>query len=139
MSVFTPSGGGQAGGGTASTQLVPTGTPSSIYAEVLGVAAGATEVVLSYTVPAGVTSYLLRVTVGGENIANYTLTLNSQTFAKERTYYGGSLTATIQVGESLIDAVKLVAGDTLVVSVENFRPSVASFESRLQVTTVGGT
>jgi hypothetical protein len=105
------------------------GIPLSFFSEVSSVAAGATVSVLSYTVPPATTQMLQKVDVSGSNIAIYDIIINGSTFARKRTYFGGSLSDSVDCGGGFT----LSSGDQVVVTVNNFRPSAGDFEVRIQL------
>ena len=130
MGYFSPAG---AGGITSSTVITASGTVRNVFASLSAVASGASPTILTYTVPAGKTGYLLAADFSGQNIATYDLMVNATEFARFRTYFGGDLTASIRVGSSVQDAYQMVAGTVVTIQVHNFRPTSADFEARLQV------
>ena len=109
-----------------------TGTPKSIYDESLAVAASGTADIITYTVPVAKTAYLMRLEVSGSGPADYSVLLNGSPTAKARTYWASGPMATVEFGEDAETALKIVAGDVLIVRVSNWRPTVNDFEARLQ-------
>ena len=109
----------------------------SVFNTALSVSSGSTQTIITYTVPVAKVSYLERISVSGQNIATYDVLLNSVEFDRRRTYFGGDLTAVMEYTAEPKAGVKLLAGDVIQIQVTNFRPSVADFESRLQVIEVG--
>ena len=90
------------------------------------VPAASTVSLVTYTVPAGKVFYLGEVTVGGENIADYSLKINAAEHDRMRTYFGGPLSISVSQG-----FLKCVAGDSILLEVNNFRNSTADFEGKL--------
>lgn len=105
----------------------------SIYNEITNIASGASTVIVSYTVPVGSTATLEKIVLSGENIAAYTLTINTNVIDKRRTYFGGALNTDFDL-LSLGKGQQLVAGDVVSVTVLHTRPFVGSFNGRIQVT-----
>lgn len=66
---------------------VPSGTPISLYNEITGVAMGATQTILTYTVPGSTTLILTRVMVSGDSIGDIELNFNSTTNNRAQLYY----------------------------------------------------
>lgn len=73
----------------ADVVIVPAtpGIPVSVYNEISGVAMGSTQLVTTYTVPAGNPLALTRVDVSGDSIATFVVEFNSAVNAKRRLYY----------------------------------------------------
>lgn len=133
MAYFSSSPGGTPTGSTDSqVQITALGTVRSLYGSVTAVANSVTTTVLQYTVPPGVSSYLLRIEAGGSNISTYTVTINGVVFATTRSYFGAPLTMVIEVGSSLADAYMLSMGDVVQINTTNFRPDFGDYEARLQ-------
>lgn len=103
------------------------------YNEITNIASGASTTVVSYTVPGGSSATLEKITLSGENIAAYTLTINGSIIDKRRTYFGGALNTDFDY-LSLGKGQLLVSGDVVTVTVLHTRPFVASFNGRIQVT-----
>lgn len=131
MSSFTPTG----GSGGIPIQVTPgtTGQVVSVYSEALAVAIAGTATILQYTVPPGVSGYLLNLEISGTNIATYDVLLNSAQFARYRTWFSGPFIIDTKLGSGLADSPKLASGDILEINVTNFRPYTGDFEARLQV------
>lgn len=106
------------------------GISRSYFNEIASVAIGASETVISHTVPAGRSQQLLLIEMSGTNIATYDILLNGAQYARKRTYFGGDLAAVHDEGNS---GIKLTAGDVIEVQVTNFRPYIGAFESRIQL------
>lgn len=99
------------------------------FNEVLSVPSGATLEINSYTVPVGKVSRVSTVSFSGENIAKYILKIDGTTIDIKRTYFGGQLNEMFSFDNQL----ELLAGQELTLEVENFRPDVADFNSRISV------
>lgn len=111
---------------------IPTGTTRNLFSEALAVASMSTEPILTYTVPPGVTAYLLRADMSGTTIATFDVTINGTPFARRRTYWSGEFNEKLEIGESVEDGYPLATGDVVVIQVTNFRPTSNDFEARLQ-------
>lgn len=105
------------------------GTPKNFYNEVASVASGITTLIGTYTVPSATNFFLQRVDVSGDNIAEFLIQINSSDSAKKRTYFGGNLNATFE-----FTSFELATGTILEIFVTHFRPSLGTFESRIQGT-----
>lgn len=116
-------------------QAVP--SPNSMvvssYGELVSLAAGATAFVASYTVPTGMQAVFQRAAFSGENIARYDLFLNGVIQDTARTNYSGDYTGQFDFTTGNDSGLILSAGQTIKVQVYNFRPSMATFEGRIQV------
>lgn len=116
-----------------SSAPVAAGTTLIKYNEVLAVASGATQTILTYTVPNSTTTIVKRISISGENIATYKVIYNSSTIATLRTYFGGALDSGISFVDGENDGFTMAAGDIITVEVLNFRPMTADFSSTLQI------
>lgn len=104
------------------------------YSEANAVASGATTTVVTYTVPLSKTSAVLqRISVSGENIAKWTIFINSVQIDTRRTFFGSSLSEYFEFTTGGSDGVVLLPGDLIEVMVLHNRPFVADFEGRIQV------
>lgn len=108
-------------------------TVQNIFSQALAVAGGSTQTVVSYTVPSGYKSFLVRAQFGGQNIATYSLLKNSATFDMRRTYYGGGLSQSLEYTCPPRAGYQLNAGDTIAIQVNNFESSVADFEGSIYI------
>lgn len=106
---------------------------TSKYNEALSVPAGVTTLLLTYTVPAGKTSILERISVTGENIAYYKVLKNAVVIDSKHTNFGTNLNEEFNYSATADLGIKLVAGDILTVTVLHNRPYLANFAARLQV------
>lgn len=103
------------------------------YAEVTGVADGVPTDLVSYTVPGGKQSQLIRIEASGENIAEYQLLLNGDEIGLKRSWWGGNLNVEFEFHSPKDVGFKLAAGDTLLLRVTHYRPAaIAKFEARIQ-------
>lgn len=101
------------------------------------VAAAVTTEVASYTVPVGKQAWLQLVDCGGENIAEYEVLLNGDRVGYKRTWFSGGLNLSFDYRASPKTGLHLVAGDTVSVMVDHYRPAAALFEARIQVVESG--
>ena len=111
-------------------------TPINNYGEAAAVASGATTTIVSYTVPVAKTASLERVSVSGENIALYTVLVNAIVIDTRRTWFGGALNTEFNFMSTSNAGRPLVAGDVVLVQVLHNRPTIANFQSRIQLTEV---
>lgn len=109
----------------------------SYFSLVSSVASGVSTQVASYTVPAAKTAQFQRIDMSGENIATYTLSINSVVIDMRRTYFGGGLDSSIVFLESLENGLPLNTGDVVALAVIHNRPDVGDFSARIQVLEIG--
>jgi len=107
----------------------------NVFNEILAVASGAISNLVNYTVPVGKTMVLERIYVSGDNIAKYYVYLNGVKFDSGRTEF-------TQLNMDFVyfstqQGYTLVAGDVLLVTVNNFRPTSADFSGRIQLVEIG--
>lgn len=102
------------------------------YGEVASLASGINQTILTYVVPFSTKSLLQSINVSGENIAKYNIIYNSNTIATKRTFYG-NLNETFNFEEIFNNSFILNTGDTLKINVIHNRPSLANFETTLQI------
>lgn len=130
MAYFAPAGSG--GIPVEVTTSGSTGIVLSLFNETLAVASGATENILTQTVPIGKKDFLLSLEVSGTNIATYDIMVNNTQYARIRTYFGGPFNGLISFGDGSPNSPQLMAGDIIEINVTNFRPESGDFECRLQ-------
>lgn len=89
------------------------------------VASGATPTLLTFTVPVGKTLFLELINVSGENVADYTVFIDGAKADVKRTYWSDFNADFWFLGEPV--------GENKVIDVvvNNFRPSVSDFDSKL--------
>lgn len=102
------------------------GVPINIYNDSLAVAASSTVTIVSYTVPALKKLLLDLVEFNGCNIAEYRVKIGAVIEAQKWTYFSGPLN-----GEFFYNGLEITTGTTILLEVENFRPSVADFHGRI--------
>jgi hypothetical protein len=125
---------GQAGGGGGSFPGFPVGfgiAGMSIFDEVFPVARNTPTEIISYTVPSGKNFYLQLVEVGGDNIGQYTVTVNSSVLAVMRTWFNGPFIERARFDGAGNLGTVIPAGGVLSVSVTHSRPADGKFESRI--------
>ncbi len=110
-------------------------TVVNIYNEVNSVAMNSLTTIVTYTVPPTFTSILERVSVAGENIAVFQVLINATVVDTRRTFFG-NLNEYFEFDSPDAFGTPLNTGDTVTVTVIHYRPFLASFESRIQVTQV---
>jgi hypothetical protein len=113
-------------------------TPSSeklilVYNEDPSVVTGVSSDLVTYTVPVGKKGLLIRAAVSGENIATFTILVNSIIVGTRRTYFGGDLGTEFVYGTGGSSGLELIAGDTVLIRVIHYRPATAPFEGEIQI------
>lgn len=103
------------------------------YNEDTTVVGGVSATLVSYTVPVSKKALLVQADVSGENIAQYTLLINSVIYLVKRTYFGGDLNTEFKMGTEGATGYLLNAGDTVSIQVLHNRPATGSFEGTIQV------
>jgi len=116
----------------SSTPTVPQVIVST-FNTAAAVASGVETSITTYTVPGGKTAKLERLEFGGENIAVYNLYINAVLKHRRRTFFGNSLSESMEFTDSSDIGFNLVAGDAVVLKVLHNRPSSGNFEARIQV------
>lgn len=104
-----------------------------IYNEDGTVVTGVTADLVSYTVPVGKKAFLIRIEVSGENIAKYSVLVNSAVKSVKRTYYGSSLNENFEFGSGNGSGFFLNAGDQVDVQVIHGQPATGIFDGTIQV------
>ena len=105
------------------------------YNEVNSVAMNSLTTIVTYTVPPSITAILERVSVAGENIAVFQVLINGTVIDTRRTFFG-NLNEYFEFDSPDAFGTSLNTGDVVKVTVIHYRPFLASFESRIQVTQV---
>ncbi len=107
------------------------GTSENIYAEVTGIAIGATTTVATYTVPAGKTFHLTRADISSDSVSVWEVQIDSTTISKRRIYYTRFNDEFEFLNEQ--DGYALTAGTVIdIVATNNSLNSVAAFNSNIQ-------
>lgn len=104
----------------------------SHFDEAVGVASGATETIIEYTVPTNKKFYLQRIEYSGQNIATYEAYGDGNLIGRERTWFGGNINDMMEFSSDPKTGILFVAGSVVSLRVINFRPYVATFEGRIQ-------
>lgn len=94
-------------------------------------------VVGTYIAPVGKKSYIQRVTVGGDNIADYTLELNGSSLMRKRTWFNDALHTTFEFDGYSENGKELSPGDQLKMYVEHYRNDNGVFENTFQILEIG--
>lgn len=105
------------------------------YNEVNSVPNSTLTNLVTYTVPLASTAILERVSISGENIATYQVSINGTVIDTRRTFWG-TLNEYFNFTSPDVFGTALNAGDVVLVTVIHFRPDLASFEGRLQIVQV---
>lgn len=113
------------GGGTSK----PT---KNTYNTAAAVATGTLTTVTTYTVPAGKTAILEKITASGDNVARFHAQLNGTDIDVQRTYFGGGFNVNFDFVSSGIGQT-LNAGDVVRIQVLHNSPNVGAFNARIQV------
>lgn len=103
------------------------------YAEDDTVVGGVSTDLVSYTCPVGKKAILFAVDASGENIAKFTVLINSVVQMVKRTYFGGDLNAQFRFGSGDAAGYILNEGDVVDVQVIHYRPATGTFEGTIQV------
>lgn len=114
---------------------ITTSTPGifkTYFNEITALASGSLTTVQTYTVPALKTAFLQKIDVSGTNIAEYSIFINAVIQDKKRTYFGNSLNSEFLFADSG-SGLPLVAGDIVTTKVIHSRPTIANFNSRIQI------
>lgn len=101
----------------------------SIYGETLSVAFGATDTIVSYTVPVNKTFRVSLVEFNGSNIGQYKIYVDSVLQASKTTYYGGPLS-----GDFPFISYKLIAGQVIELEIDNstsINGTIGEFHGRI--------
>jgi len=104
----------------------------SIYNQASSVAIGATQTIVSYTVPAGKTFFVRRVEFSGQNVATYRVQIDSIDIALKRTWFNGNLSDDFNFNFNDEANLSVTENSTISLVVNNFRPMIADFEGRIQ-------
>jgi len=108
-------------------------TVKSLYNQVFNIGSGVETTLVTYTVPAGYTAILEKVSASGENIARFDVLYNNALFDTRRTYYGSPLTTDFDYTTGTANGFILNSGDNIIIQVLHNRPYVGTFNARLQV------
>lgn len=107
------------------------------YTEASSVPASVLTTIGTFTAPVGKTTFLQRISAGGENIATFQVEVNGSKLEKRRTYFSGDLTTDFVFGGFSESGYPLTVGDVVTVKVIHERPFSGDFESKIQALQVG--
>jgi len=111
-----------------------------IYNAESAVAVGVTTTVATYTAPASPTvACLLLVSVGGTNVAQWTIT-NSSSGIYDQNYTSAAQlneVFTFETGSSIVPGQIIGAGNTITVSVKQVGTGPGNFNARVQILEIG--
>jgi len=102
-----------------------TGNVLNIYQESLSIAGSATATILTYTVPVGKYFVIKRIDYSGSSKGTFTIDINSNVESKQRLY------CTSFNGSFQMENLKIVAGDTIKLIVENNTNNTANYNGNL--------
>lgn len=103
----------------------------STYNEITAIPTDTTTTLVSYTAPIGKISFLHRIFVSGNNIAQYTVKLNGNIIDKCKTYLGSSLNTIFDFSDGT-RGKPLQVGDIVLIEVEHSRSFLGEFNGRIQ-------
>lgn len=111
----------------ATLNLTP-GTPLSFRGEALSVPTSVTTQILEYTVPTGKRLTLHRVDFGGNNIAEYSVTVSGSLSDRAWTWFSGNLNGAFDYGPS---GNRVAAGAKVLLEVIHSRTMLGDFSGRI--------
>lgn len=100
------------------------------FNEVSSVAQSTETTLLTFTALAGRETYIQKIDVSGENIAEYRIKVQGSVVDKKRTYFGAGLDAKFRYDGQLNNGYRLSPGQTLTVTVIHERPMPGDFNAR---------
>lgn len=103
----------------------PASDTQNIYAQVTSVASSTLTTIVSYTVPSDKSFVLNHVQVSGENIATYTVEIDSVVQALKRTYF------TQYNAEFDFSGLEVAANSVVRVRVVHTSPATGDFDARI--------
>lgn len=108
------------------------------YTEISSLASSGTfTTIASYTAPVGSTTFLQKVAVSGENIAEYVVRVDGVVLDKKRTYHGDGLNDEFHFdGPPSENGQEVPVGQIILVQVRHQRPMSADFNARIQAVVV---
>lgn len=101
------------------------------YASISSVASSTTTTIVSYTVPALSTFYLLEAESSGNNIAIFELVIDGSVEGMWRTWFSTEAGKTWNFRAGLNRGFSIDAGKIILIRVTHTRPSVGDFEGRI--------
>ncbi len=105
-----------------------------VYNEVTSVTSGVETSISTYTVPTGVSSYLIQIECAGNNNGIYIVYRNGSVIDKKYTTYGAPLDIKFdfEVGYSSVPGLELATGDVILVTVTQASTSMGTFNAKIQ-------
>lgn len=107
------------------------------FNEIGGLLKNVVATIDSRTAPIGKTTYLQRITAGGDVVAIYTLEVNGSPIMKKRSYFGGSLDVVFDLDAYSENGYELNEGDVVRVRVQHKRNFTSTHHSTIQVLEIG--
>lgn len=105
-----------------------------LFNEINAVGAGVLTTIIAHTVPITTMSMRLqRINCSGDNISKYSVYLNSQLIDVNRTYFGSQLDTQFEYTDDNNVGRALVVGDVIEVKVIHSRPSISSYNAKIQI------
>lgn len=101
-------------------------TTKNIFGEITGIVSGVTSIIASYTAVAN--TKLLRIDVGGTNVAAYSIYIDNILIAKKYTYY-----TTLNESFEFTNGLPVVTGNIISVEVLHERPHDGDFNTNILV------
>lgn len=129
----------QAPGSVLNVKVVDEGPSTTVttpllFAEISSVPAGVETIIVTYTVPPGVFSFLVLIDVAGINNALYSIYRNTLVIDKQYTTYGAPLNSqfTFEVPLESTPGLQLAGGDVIKVTVLQQSASLGTFSAKIQ-------
>ncbi len=105
--------------------------PINQFNDITNVASGSEAEIVSYTVPPATQFYLNFCQFSGENIAKYSVYIDSILIGTSRTYFGSSLSDHLDFQTDSGSAMIITSGKNISLTVIHNRPTTADFEGRI--------
>lgn len=118
-------------GATVSVSPVES-VPKNVYGEITGLLAEESTTIVSYVAPANKKSFLLRVETSGDTLGIFEVQINGVTEAKQRNGYMNFNVVFDFNAAPIGPGLPLSPGDQVTVIVIHSRPTLASFNARIQ-------
>lgn len=106
-------------------------TVSNIYSEVSSVAQSVETTLATFTALAGRDTYIQKIDLSGENIAEFRVKVQNVVVDKKRSYFGSGLDIGFKYDGELNTGYRLSPGQVLSVTVLHERPNPGDFNVRL--------
>lgn len=105
-----------------------------LFNEINAVGAGVLTTIITHVVPVTAMSMRLqRINCSGDNISKYSVYINSQIIDINRTYFGSQLNTEFEYTDDNNVGRALVVGDVIEVKVIHSRPSISSYNAKIQI------